>query len=72
MDACANTGSQYVVYPEDDAVGGVVDFVGTWASYGYFESGWILINTIERGLFSVKYNNPKKPGRGGKGKGGGW
>ncbi|KAI5789775.1 hypothetical protein DFH27DRAFT_572062 [Peziza echinospora] len=59
------------IYPEDDAVGGVVDFVGTWASYGFFESGWILINTIERGLFSVKYNNPQKPGRGGKGKGGG-
>lgn len=42
------------VYPEDDAQGGIVDFVGSWASYAYFKSGFIVVNTIERGLFSVK------------------
>ncbi|KAG5646748.1 hypothetical protein DXG03_002430 [Asterophora parasitica] len=45
------------IYPEDDnlAGGGVVDFVGTWSSYGLYKSGWILINTIERGAYVVKY-----------------
>jgi hypothetical protein len=32
----------------------VVDFVGSWSSYGLFRSGYIAINTIERGLFVVK------------------
>ena len=43
-------------YPEDDAQpnGGVVDFVGSWSSYAYFKSGFIFINTIERGGFVVK------------------
>ena len=44
------------IYPEDDNVsgGGVVDFVGSWSSYALFKSGYILINTIERGAFIVK------------------
>jgi len=44
------------VYPEDDnqTNGGVIDFVGTWSSYAFFKSGYILINTIERGAFVVK------------------
>ena len=44
------------IYPEDDALpnGGIIDFVGTWASYSYFKSGYIVINTIERGAFVVK------------------
>jgi hypothetical protein len=46
------------IYPEDDAVGGIVDFVGTWDTYPFFKSGYILINTIERGVFSVKFNPP--------------
>lgn len=43
-------------YPEDDAEpnGGVIDFVGSWSSYAYFKSGFIFINTIERGGFVVK------------------
>jgi len=45
------------VYPEDDAQGGIVDFVGSWASYAMFNSGYILVNTIERGLFSVKLHD---------------
>lgn len=48
------------IYPEDDAIGGTVEFVGTWSSYPFFKSGWILINTIERGLFSVKYRKSSK------------
>ncbi|KIY62498.1 hypothetical protein CYLTODRAFT_383512 [Cylindrobasidium torrendii FP15055 ss-10] len=45
------------VYPEDDndEGGGSHDFVGSWSSYGLFDSGHIVINTIERGAFVVKY-----------------
>lgn len=44
------------IYPEDDGKtgGGSVSFVGTWSSYAYFKSGYIFINTIERGAFVVK------------------
>ncbi|KAK4215077.1 hypothetical protein QBC37DRAFT_472274 [Rhypophila decipiens] len=44
------------VYPEDDntAKGGVLDFVGTWSHYPFFKSGFVLVNTIERGAFVVK------------------
>ncbi|KAK3328658.1 hypothetical protein B0T19DRAFT_196564 [Cercophora scortea] len=44
------------VYPEDDANtnGGSIDFVGTWSHYPFFKSGFILVNTIERGAFVVK------------------
>ncbi|KAJ7124480.1 hypothetical protein C8R44DRAFT_619950 [Mycena epipterygia] len=44
------------VYPEDDAIGGEATFGGVWSTYPYFESGYILVNTLERGLFVVKYN----------------
>jgi len=44
------------VHPEDDEIGGDADFGGVWSTYPYFESGYILMNTIERGLFVVKYN----------------
>jgi choice-of-anchor B domain-containing protein len=49
------------IYPEDDnlAGGGKVDFVGTWSSYGLFKSGHILINTMERGAFIVKFQEGK-------------
>jgi choice-of-anchor B domain-containing protein len=44
------------VYPEDDNEpgGGVIDFVGTWSSYAGFKSGYILVNTMERGAFILK------------------
>ena len=44
------------IYPEDDGEpgGGVVDFVGTWSNYPFFPSGFIVINTIERGAYVVK------------------
>ncbi|KAK3377437.1 hypothetical protein B0H63DRAFT_477199 [Podospora didyma] len=44
------------IYPENDALpnGGSVEFVGTWSHYPFFKSGFILINTIERGAFVVK------------------
>lgn len=41
-------------HPEDDATNGSVDFVGSWSSYPYFPSGYILVNDIERGCFSLK------------------
>ena len=54
------------IYPEDDALpnGGIIDFVGTWSHYAYFPSGYILVNTIERGVFIVKMNQFEKRARG--------
>lgn len=44
------------IYPEDDfdEGGGTVEFLGTWSSYAFFKSGYVFINTIERGAFTVK------------------
>lgn len=42
-------------HPEDDDVNGVIEFLGTWSVYPYFKSGYILLNSIERGIFSLKY-----------------
>ncbi|KEY64268.1 hypothetical protein S7711_09308 [Stachybotrys chartarum IBT 7711] len=44
------------VYPEDDSRtgGGVADFVGTWSHYPFLPSGYIVVNTIERGAFVLR------------------
>jgi hypothetical protein len=42
------------VHPEDDAKGGEAVFGGVWSTYPYFESGYLLVNTLERGLFVLK------------------
>jgi hypothetical protein len=42
------------VHPEDDDVGGIAEFCGSWSVYPYFKSGYILVNSIERGLFVLK------------------
>ncbi|KAL8415360.1 hypothetical protein RB596_006097 [Gaeumannomyces avenae] len=44
------------IHPEDDAApgGGVADMFGTWSSYAKFPSGFIYINTIERGGYLAK------------------
>lgn len=42
------------VRPEDDSAGGKASFNGAWSVYPYFKSGHILVNSIERGGFSVK------------------
>jgi choice-of-anchor B domain-containing protein len=42
------------VHPEDDAEGGKVGFAGAWSVYPYFKSGNILVNSIERGVFSIR------------------
>ncbi|WEW57004.1 hypothetical protein PRK78_002463 [Emydomyces testavorans] len=47
-------------HPEDDARGGEVEFSGSWSVYPYFKSGYILLNSIERGIFSLKYTGPKR------------
>lgn len=56
------------VFPEDDGAegGGLVEFVGTWSSYAMFRSGYVFINTIERGAFVVKLTSRSC------GKKGGW
>jgi choice-of-anchor B domain-containing protein len=42
------------VYPEDD-FDPQIAFVGTWSSYAYFKSGYIFVNTIERGSYVLKF-----------------
>ena len=53
---CVKEVAFFDVYPEDDdeTGGGSASFVGTWSSYAYFGSGYIFVNTIERGAFVVK------------------
>ncbi|KAL2163233.1 hypothetical protein VTH06DRAFT_5289 [Thermothelomyces fergusii] len=46
-------------HPEDDEAGGEVAFLGTWSVYPFFKSGYILLNSIERGIFSLKYTGRK-------------
>ncbi|KXJ88959.1 hypothetical protein Micbo1qcDRAFT_137482 [Microdochium bolleyi] len=43
------------IHPEDDAQGGVASFNGAWSVFPYFASGNILVSSIERGLFSLRY-----------------
>jgi choice-of-anchor B domain-containing protein len=44
------------IYPEDDKLpgGGTLEFLGSWSSYAMLPSGFIFINTIERGGYLVK------------------
>lgn len=44
-------------HPNDDDVGGVLDFIGTWSVYPFFKSGYILLNSIERGVFSLRFDH---------------
>ena len=50
-------------YREDDNEdgGGSLQFVGTWSSYAGFKSGYILINTIEDGVFLVRCCSQSPP-----------
>jgi choice-of-anchor B domain-containing protein len=52
-------------YPEDDA-SPEAEFYGAWSVYPYFKSGYVLLNSIERGIFSLKptFQKPGKPGQG--------
>ena len=34
-------------------------FQGSWSNYPYFKSGTIIVQSIERGLFVLKYNGAK-------------
>lgn len=43
------------VRPEDDAQGGEASFHGAWSVFANFNSGNLLVNSIERGLFSLRY-----------------
>lgn len=51
------------VHPEDD---GAIEFLGTWSNYPYFKSKYILVNSIERGIFTVKYTGRKAKFPGGR------
>lgn len=43
-----------------------IEFLGTWSNYPYFKSGNILVNSIERGIFTVKYTGRKAKYPGGR------
>lgn len=48
------------VYPGDDNLpgGGEANWdFGTWSHYSFRESGWIVVNTIDRGAFVVRMNS---------------
>ncbi|KAM0322000.1 hypothetical protein ACHAQA_009741 [Verticillium albo-atrum] len=49
-------------YPNDDAEpgGGTVNMMSSWSSYAMFESGFIFVNTIERGAFLTKMTKREK------------
>ena len=54
------------VYPTDDNLPGGGDALwdaGTWSHYT-FKSGWIVVNTIDRGVFVVKLSKFKGRGYG--------
>lgn len=53
------------IHPEDDNLtgGGAVEFTGTWGHYA-FPSGYIFVNTIERGGFVVKLSTFARQGKG--------
>lgn len=42
--------------PEDDEYGGIPGFSGSWSVYPYFKSGHILLNSIDRGLYALRYS----------------
>lgn len=50
------------MYPENDATGGSLDFVGTWGNF-QFPSGYIVANTFERGAYVLRVASG--PGRDG-------
>ncbi len=53
------TSIRLIVHVDDDRQGGgSLEFVGTWSSYADFPSGYILINTIERGAWVVRIQDP--------------
>lgn len=70
------------VHPEDDGVSlaaitfsqtqntdistQAIEFLGTWSNYPYFKSKYILVNSIERGIFTVKYTGRKAKYPGGR------
>lgn len=45
----------FEVHPEDDEVGGEAECYGAWSVYPYFQSGSIVVSSIERGIFSLRY-----------------
>ncbi|CAL3969718.1 hypothetical protein PZA11_007696 [Diplocarpon coronariae] len=49
------------IHPEDDSApgGGISEYSGSWATYNGFKSGFIFVNTIERGAFLVKLTKDK-------------
>ncbi|KAF9055659.1 hypothetical protein BJ165DRAFT_435236 [Panaeolus papilionaceus] len=42
------------IFPEDDDITADPDFMGTWHTYPFFQSGHIVLNTFDRGVFVVK------------------
>lgn len=51
---------------DTDNTSQAIEFLGTWSNYPYFKSGNILVNSIERGIFTVKYTGRKAKYPGGR------
>jgi len=52
----ATTGLSEVAYFDVSPDCQTTDFLGSWSNYPYFPSGNIVVSSIDRGLFIVKYN----------------
>jgi len=52
----ATTGLSEVAYFDVAPACSTTEFLGTWSNYPYFKSGNIIVSSIERGLFVLKYN----------------
>jgi len=50
------TGLHEVAYFDVSPDCDTTQFFGSWSSYPYFESGTIVVNSIDRGMFVVKHN----------------
>lgn len=55
-------------HPSDDSPA----FAGTWSNYAFFDSGVVIANNIEDGLFVLQPHLPAAAPAGSKASGGGW
>ena len=53
-----NTDVKEVGYFDVDPTCSSPGFSGSWSSYPYFESKTIIVSSIERGLFVLRYTGP--------------
>lgn len=47
-----------MISDDNSTTGGSLGYFGTWGSYADYPSGHILVNTMEKGVFVLKIQNP--------------